>query len=231
MKNSISIFAISDTHNQMKSFCRKIIEANIAADLFIHAGDFTNGGSPQECSKFFNSLTEIADRFTKFIIIPGNHDVHFDNYQVRIPAQLKPKLEILCNKMFEFESFLIFGNCAMPDLNAGHRFFQEDSGKWPDEVNLSNAHVVISHCPPFNILDLTLENNHIGSVTLANIIKKSDTVKCVIFGHVHEARGQFQDNKTTFFNVAAVQENMYFYKNSLCLFKLYKSGQVETLLV
>ncbi|MCK9313867.1 MAG: metallophosphoesterase [Methanocorpusculum sp.] len=46
--------------------------------------------------------------------------------------------------------------------------------------------ILVSHAPPYGVLDEVAENVHVGSVPVAKIVKEFDLVCC---GHVHEQKG------------------------------------------
>ena len=66
--------------------------------------------------------------------------------------------------------------------------------KIPDDTD-----VLITHGPPYGILDKTERGEHCGCQDLLERIKVIQ-LKLHIFGHIHEGYGMFQDESTTFVN-------------------------------
>ncbi len=64
---------------------------------------------------------------------------------------------------------------------------------------------MITHSPPYGILDSSRQEKHAGSEALAEVVKKIKP-KLHIFGHIHEAHGREERNGTYFMNVAKKHE-------------------------
>ncbi len=73
-ENKVRFVCVSDTHSKTDNLSSAIP----AGDIFIHAGDFTHGGSPKCVNKFSNFLQELDDKFKYKIVIAGNHELTFD---------------------------------------------------------------------------------------------------------------------------------------------------------
>jgi Icc-related predicted phosphoesterase len=61
--------------------------------------------------------------------------------------------------------------------------------------------ILITHGPPFGILDETHKENHAGSKGLWESVKKIKP-RLHIFGHIHEGHGIRHQDGTIFMNVA-----------------------------
>ena len=68
-----------------------------------------------------------------------------------------------------------------------------------------NRNVLITHQPPFSILDYSGNINH-GDSNLLEIVLKTKP-KYHLFGHIHGAYGIEKSEHTTFVNAAILSEN------------------------
>lgn len=60
--------------------------------------------------------------------------------------------------------------------------------------------VLVSHAPPYGVLDKTKSGKHVGSKILLEAIKKHQP-KLVLCGHIHEAKGKAKIGKTQVINL------------------------------
>merc|ERR1712037_767457 len=67
----------------------------------------------------------------------------------------------------------------------------------------SDTDILISHCPPYGILDVNAEGERCGSKILLTHVVERVKPKYHIFGHIHEAYGMANNGTTTFVNAAA----------------------------
>ncbi len=67
-------------------------------------------------------------------------------------------------------------------------------------LNESENPIVLSHAPPYGILDKTKSGKHVGSKILLKAIKKHQP-KLVLCGHIHEAKGKAKIGKTQVINL------------------------------
>lgn len=68
-----------------------------------------------------------------------------------------------------------------------------------------NIDVLVTHMPPFGILDSTAIQ-HTGCKRLLASVNKIQP-KVHIFGHIHESHGMSAAGSTSFFNVSALDEH------------------------
>ena len=60
--------------------------------------------------------------------------------------------------------------------------------------------IIISHSPPFGVLDKITSGEHVGSEILLKAIEKHDP-RLVLCGHIHEAKGEKKVGKTQIINL------------------------------
>ena len=196
----MEIVAISDTH-------LKYEQVKLGSgDILIHAGDCTNIGTEVEVIKFLNWFKK--QDFRLKILVPGNHDFLFERSPglARMLTEEK-EVVLLIDETIEIEGLIIHGSPMTP------RFydwaFNRDRGypinlhwkKIPDEVD-----ILITHGPPYKILDTVLEGTNEGCEDLLARVMKINP-KAHIFGHIHYSYGFQKVKDTGFYNVSQCGEN------------------------
>lgn len=208
------IIAVSDTHNKHFELNKDLDALGYEEEtIFIHAGDCTNSGTPGELVKFLNWLGALNYKYK--IFIAGNHDFCFENPNLDNPpiypdiAQEFKDMGIiyLMDQMIEIDGIKIYGSPWQPrfydwafNLNRGEQIAQ----KW--KLIPENLDILLTHSPPYGILDDTYGGRRVGCEELYKKIV-SITPKIHIFGHIHYGRGYKDFNGTSFFNAASMGEN------------------------
>lgn len=186
---------ISDTH----SLHRQIKLSG--GDLLIHAGDVCNRGTEGEVLAFIQWF-EKQDYVHK-IFIAGNHDWFFEEYSDNYIRKLLPESVYYLNDSgIEINKVKFWGSPIQPTFF--NWAFNRERGAEIDQhwqKIPSDTDILITHGPPFGILDKTVGNLNVGCEMLR---KKVDALqpKIHVFGHIHEARGILEQNNTTFINAA-----------------------------
>ena len=98
----------------------------------------------------------------------------------------------------------IFNNWA---FNRDNKKLQKHWEAIPDDVD-----VLITHEPPYGILDLGVSNEHIGSISLYNEVVNRIKPKLHCFGHAHNSYGKIIKNDITFIN-SSILDSLYYIKN------------------
>jgi Icc-related predicted phosphoesterase len=168
-------------------------------DLLIVAGDMTARHSHEEYLIFLNWMRNL--NYKKKIFIAGNHDQFLQKFQDECFYKIvSDEVVYLQDCEEEFEGLKIWGSpwtLTFPGMNPHCKAFTVDTEeelaeKWaliPDDVD-----ILITHGPPFGILDKTDRGECVGSRSLAHRIGKIDDggdgrKRLHIFGHIHEAYG------------------------------------------
>ena len=162
------IVAISDTHGQHNWI--KLPKG----DVLIHAGDFTKRGSRLEIKEFSLWLEKQKEKFKYIIIVAGNHDFYFEQNREDAKTLLPEGIIYLEDSGIELDNVKFWGNpwstkfhdwaFMKEDIDLGHSF-----SLIPDRTD-----VLITHGPPYSILDKTKSGEHVGSKTLLNKIKQQN---------------------------------------------------------
>lgn len=190
----MKITAISDTHGKHKQ-----LKLN-GGDLLIHAGDISSFGNKEEVNCFLVWFSN--QNFKHKIFIAGNHDFCFENQfqDIIIPDSIT----YLNDSGVEIEGVHIWGSPITPTFC--NLAFNRDRG---DEINMHwnkipiNTDILVTHGPPFGILDETETYFKAGCKNLLEKINQLN-LKYHIFGHIHEAFGVVKKDNVTYINASSV---------------------------
>jgi Icc-related predicted phosphoesterase len=168
---SIRILALSDTHGRHNRF-RSLPEA----DVFLHAGDFTRyGAGAEEFALWFHRLP-----YKLKLLTLGNHEGK-DAVAPVAPAHWQqlfgPMLLLDCGVQARV------GTQALTVLGVPH-------GTQLQRVP-SGVDIVLSHDPPYKVLDRTHDGGHAGDEHIASLLNESDA-RVHVFGHVHTQGGEYE---------------------------------------
>jgi Icc-related predicted phosphoesterase len=201
----MQITIVSDTHglhNQLQL---------PGGDLLIHAGDVTARGNETEVVQFLEWFKN--QKYTHKIFIAGNHDWFFENETAEYIQSLIPKeVTYLNDSGICIDGYLIWGSPIQPTFF--NWAFNRNRG---DEINKhwqlipKNTDILITHGPPFGILDQTLRGEKVGCEMLLEKVNEVQP-KLHVFGHIHEGYGMIKKENSTFVN-ASVLDIGYRYKN------------------
>ena len=193
----MKIVAISDTHGLHDQLQLP------SGDMLIHAGDVSNIGSLNDVVAFLNWLQR--QDFKYKIFIAGNHDFYFERTATEEINQLIPAEVIYLNDSgVTIEGIRIWGSPIQPRF--GRWAFNRDRGAEIDQhwqLIPTSTDILITHGPPYGILDKTFQNLEVGCEMLGQRIQAIQP-RFSIFGHIHEAYGQVTKNNIHFINASVV---------------------------
>jgi Icc-related predicted phosphoesterase/nicotinic acid mononucleotide adenylyltransferase len=208
--SALVIVHISDTHN--KDYDHKIPPG----DILIHSGDFTHRGKPEEVQKFRSFLSRQPHRYK--IVVCGNHEKGLDSLEYSELMQLLGEDVIILQDSAVTINGINFWGTAWN--NSSHAWGVSDTvleTKW--NLIPSDTDVLITHIPPYGILDLAWQPSHIsdqicshcrkshprynhwGDRSLAQFVD-SRQIPLHLFGHVHDEVGIIKIGETTYSNAA-----------------------------
>ena len=174
-KNGIRILCVSDYHREAK-IAENVekLAAKEKVDVVVNAGDFL--------SQEFTVKTLENTKFRTFVV-RGNWD-----YDLRIKNRL---VMFLSNKLVEYKGYFFIG--------ADYRHYADlqklAKGKDPRKI------ILLTHDPPYEILDTSFFGSNAGSVELRDFDEKIRPAMHV-FGHIHESAGVVKYRDTIFVNAA-----------------------------
>jgi predicted phosphohydrolase len=184
-----AIVAISDTHNHHQKV--KLPKGDILRDDTI------------SFLKWFSGQPH-----TTKIFIAGNHDFYAERHPVLFRELVPDNVHYLYNESVIAQGLKIWGSPYTPYY--GGLAFNKKRGKdskaiW-DQMP-SGIDILITHGPPYGVLDHTFKYTHVGCEELK---AKVDEVKprYHIFGHIHEQPGIEKIDGTTYMN--ATQVNLFY---------------------
>ena len=180
----MKILHISDTHG-----CHRQLHDLPQADIIVHSGDFTMNGSEQEALDFINWFCDLP--YPQKIFICGNHD---DSLYGATIDGLDGNVHYLCNSGVEIDGVKLYGvPMFMGDCISDRQ--TKHYANIPDDTD-----ILITHTPPFGILDFDDNINYGSEELLARITTVQPRLH--LFGHIHSQHGTTVLNRTTFSNGA-----------------------------
>jgi len=188
----MKIAALSDTHG----FHDKIDIP--PADILIFAGDISLHGTLDEILQFDFFLSQLDHTYK--IVVAGNHDLLFQNEHQAAAASLKNGI-YLQDKAIEIEGIKIYGSPWQPwfcDMAFNLPRGEEIKKKW--DLIPCDTDILITHSPPFGIMDYVRKQNQGCEELLKTIHRVSP--KYHFFGHIHEGYGRWATDQTIFANTS-----------------------------
>jgi hypothetical protein len=186
----MKILHLSDTHGQHHA-----LKSLPEADIIVHSGDFTFGGSETEAYDFMNWFCDLP--YEHKIFISGNHDMCM--YGADNIEGLPDNVHYLCNSGIAIDGIKFYGlPMFMEDYLEGRVKVLFDNV--PDDTN-----ILITHQPPYGICDLADYGKglqHQGNHDLAERIKQLYALRYHLFGHEHSAYGTERCDDIIFSNAA-----------------------------
>lgn len=193
------IVCISDTHNGTEDL--ELPDG----DVLVVAGDFCGRGTDYEVMRFHSFLAARPHRHK--VVVAGNHDWPF--YRPATPEVriFKKSFTYLEDSGCTIDGVKFWGSPWQPEffnwafnLPRGERLAE----KW--RMIPSDTDVLVTHGPPFGILDVVPEGTRVGCEDLAAEVLYRIKPKAHIFGHIHYSYGIDYRGPTTFVNASTCTE-------------------------
>jgi Icc-related predicted phosphoesterase len=202
---SIKIDCVSDLHG----FFPKLE----GGDLLIVAGDLTARDTPEEYDRFCNWMQKLPYR--KKVVIGGNHDTLLQHADETGYTRWAGWGSYFCDSGTEFEGLKIWSSPwskTFDGMNPHCKAFTKDTEeelaeKWafiPEDVD-----ILVTHSPPFSILDATVDRRQVGSSSLMARHLNGMHPRLWVWGHIHESYGKVEPYdwaKTIYVNASHVNE-------------------------
>ena len=202
----MKIVALSDTH-----MGHSAITDIPSGDMIIHAGDLTSVGKKWEVKDFLDWFDSLNFKYK--IFIAGNHDFLFEQDPIVARKIIPNGVIYLQDESVLVEGIKFYGSPYT--LEFGNWAFMKKPGK---EMYTccskipTDTDVIITHGPPFGILDQCIRGKNLGSIELTNRINQCNPLAHV-FGHIHEGHGRFTNEKGTQFINASILNDKYLHVN------------------
>jgi len=183
---------LSDTHSKHRH-----LHDLPAADIIIHSGDVSWTGKPEEVLDFIQWFRDLNYKYKLFIA--GNHDFCLEGKRRETIQRYLPK-----NCFYLFDSSITIEGLKF----WGIPYFISDElrGNFRQIVELipSDTDVLVTHRPPFGILDSDSRNTYGCPDLLEAVMKLSPRYH--LFGHIHNAYGIQKTDGITFVNASLLNE-------------------------
>ena len=195
---------LSDTHS--KHYLLKNLPQ---ADVIVHSGDASFSGSENEVLDFLNWFCDLD--YPHKIYIAGNHDDCL--YGERIEG-LDENCYYLCHSGVEIDGVKFWGVPLFIGDALKEGRTEQIMAKIPE-----NTDVLISHSPPYGILDFD-DNINYGCPDLLKVVERISP-RYHLFGHIHANHGIKKIGQTTFVN-SAIMNGFYEFVNKPFLLEIKK---------
>lgn len=205
---------ISDTHLQ-----RPLLPDG---DILIHSGDLTSRGTKSEVLGELDWLKFQLSKFKYVILVPGNHDFYFEEDPEDAWMECDGRsIHLLIHESITLGGINFFGSPYTPwffnwAFNRARTLEEAAFRKIPHikedwKAIPADTNVLITHGPPYDILDMTRRGASVGCESLLEKIREIKPV-IHVFGHIHEAYGEKTQDGTLFIN-ASILDDRYRLKN------------------
>ncbi len=190
------LICLADTHNKHHDI------AIPKGDVLIHAGDCTDGGTRNETEDFLEWFSGQPHKHK--ILVPGNHDFYFEK-----PENIKNVPEnilLLIDRGIEIEGKLIWGSPFTPGT-VNWAFSRERGAEIKKHWNLipKNTNILITHTPPYGILDEIRSGIKLGCEELSENLNFVQLTHH-FFGHIHHAAGSISRGGIQYYNLSLLDE-------------------------
>lgn len=213
---------ISDTHTHHKEIQSQLLDlySSYNEAILIHTGDISYRGMIGEVKNFLEWFSNLP--FEHKIMIAGNHDFAFEDRSSLMRTILQeeyPGIIYLEDSGVEIDGYKIWGSPVTPTFHnwAFNRDKKDIKNHWdaiPDDTD-----ILLTHGPPYEILDMTYSGLNVGCPLLSERIQNLPNLKIHAFGHIHEANGLSLKNEIIYINSSIVDLD-YDVKNPPYLVKL-----------
>ena len=168
---------ISDTHGNLP---RELP----LGDVLVHCGDLSSRGTVEEINRTATWLRSQPHKHK--VVIAGNHDF---SLETPVGTACLDGLTYLCDSGTTLYGLRVWGSPWIPPFQqwAFMRSDEERLQAW--ERIPADTDVLVTHCPPWRILDRTREGLHVGCKLLLDRVTVLRP-RLHVFGHIHEDGGR-----------------------------------------
>ena len=191
---TVTFLVLSDTHNQH----RQLPLPPQGADVLLHCGDWSNWKTSKKNTEDFNQWLGSLDAnlYKRKIVVGGNHELCCSKLPIQqVRSQLITNAEYYStgDQTITHESGLkLFLSPSTLSRNLTYRAnaFAKHSDELKEEFNQcpTDIDVLVTHSPPYGILDRHKKGHRMGSMALWDTVRRVlPTVH--VFGHCHDNGG------------------------------------------
>lgn len=195
---SLRLVCMSDLHSLNYAFPIP------AGDVLIIAGDICGYGSHDEIKAFDDFLSSLPHPHK--VLIAGNHDWPFARVRNGEAQTLVKHAIYLEDSGVDIDGIKFWGSPWQPffcnwafNLPRGPELAKVWA-KIPDNID-----VLITHGPPYGILDEIYNGERVGCQDLSDALERVKP-RVHVFGHIHEGYGVLEQNGTVYVNASLCNE-------------------------
>jgi Icc-related predicted phosphoesterase len=175
------------------------------ADVLIHAGDLTRSGTLSELAEVNAFLGGLPH--PRKIVIAGNRDFCLQ----RQPEESRRRLTnavYLQDEEITVDGVRIYGSPWQPPfLDMAFNLPRGEPLRLKWKRIPSGVDILVTHTPPMGIGDLTRKCAHVGCEELLPAVRRIRP-RIHVFGHIHEAYGDWTEGGTRFLNASVMDASM-----------------------
>jgi Icc-related predicted phosphoesterase len=196
--------------------------------VLVHAGDISHSGEDAILEDFNKWCGELKSSKVckEIIVVAGNHDISLDpklslNGSVEVEEKI---LKIFTNCIYLDQNFCtvdgitFYGEPRTPDFFPERWAFNLPRGDklkevWAKIPESPSIDVLVTHGPPYKILDLLREDfrregedPHVGCKDLKDRVFSMKKLKAHVFGHIHNGYGITKIDDIQFVNASICTE-------------------------
>lgn len=173
----MKIVIVSDIHSRFSKL--EVLVEREKADVLAICGDVTDF-SRSDVKRFI----EIVENFPGVcLVVHGNCD-----YEDAFTTIESENVEFIHGRSVEVDgiTFHGLGGSTFTPFNTPSEYSESYYRRLLQKFEYGETNILISHSPPYGVLDKTHSGVNAGSRALREEIERFDAVFC---GHIHEARG------------------------------------------
>lgn len=190
------IVCISDTHGQIRDIPGGIPDG----DVLVVAGDICLGREGLQLEAFGAQMRKLPHKHK--ILVAGNHDWGLFDANTREFDELMNDVTYLQDAEVLIDGVKFYGSPWQPEFH--QMAFNLPRGIWMASVWSQipiDVDVLITHAPPYGILDTLPDGQHVGCGELRRVFGRINP-RLHVFGHVHSGYGQITEDETVYINAA-----------------------------
>lgn len=191
----MKIVCISDIHNKQKHINMP------EGDVVVCTGDISSRGYDHELKNFIKWYSKLP--YKRKVLICGNHDI---GAEIEFSTEFKEwckdaGIDYLENSEVTIDGVKFYGSPVTPTFGVGWAWnVDRDRIKKYWEAIPSDTGVLLTHGPPYSILDRAFyTNDNVGCYHLFKKVFETKP-KLHVFGHIHEQYGTRVIDGITFVN-------------------------------
>lgn len=197
------IVAVSDLHGTLPKIppCDLLLIAGDIAPIFDHDLHFQSRWLSTDFRYWLQALPA-----EQIVYIAGNHDLVFQQIPELVPKDLPAVY--LQDSGFAWRGLKIWGTPWQPwFFDWAFNLFEPDlKQKW--DLIPDNTDILLVHGPPYRHGDGIPERQGMRHAGSPSLLEKVLAIKprLVVFGHIHEGRGEWKIGETVLANVTILNE-------------------------